>query len=214
MFSLPAAEDTEGSSDNNPIRLDGIKKEEFKRFLEVLFMGACEETTKPGPIFETWFPVVKLARMWEFDGIYKCAIKNMPYNQISKTSAEKVGLAVKYDIQPWLLPGLNELVKRKEPLGNHDLEVLGPEVALKVAAVRESLIIGNYDAYGRPRSLASGSRDASNVDFTSVIKRVFQISGNGTVNEKDGVGEALTGSNLGLQYGNDVTYVESSSDFF
>ena len=39
MFSLPVAEDTEGSSDNNPIRLDGIKKEEFKRFLEVLFMG-------------------------------------------------------------------------------------------------------------------------------------------------------------------------------
>lgn len=39
MFSLPVAEDVEGSSDNNPIRLDGIKKEEFKRFLEVLFMG-------------------------------------------------------------------------------------------------------------------------------------------------------------------------------
>jgi hypothetical protein len=39
MFSLPAAEDAEGSSDKNPIRLDGIKKEEFKRFLDVLFMG-------------------------------------------------------------------------------------------------------------------------------------------------------------------------------
>ena len=43
MFSLPVTEitefDTEGSSDNNPIRLDGIKKEEFKLFLEVLLMG-------------------------------------------------------------------------------------------------------------------------------------------------------------------------------
>lgn len=40
MFSLPVAEDAEGSTDDNPIRLDGIKKEEFRRFLEVLlFMG-------------------------------------------------------------------------------------------------------------------------------------------------------------------------------
>lgn len=39
MFSLPVTEDAEGSSDNKPIRLDGIKKEEFKRFLEVLFTG-------------------------------------------------------------------------------------------------------------------------------------------------------------------------------
>jgi len=39
MFSLPVAEDIEGSSDGNPIRLDGVKKEEFKRFLEVLLMG-------------------------------------------------------------------------------------------------------------------------------------------------------------------------------
>jgi hypothetical protein len=41
MFSLPVAggAEPEGSSDKNPIRLDGIKKEEFKRFLQVLFMG-------------------------------------------------------------------------------------------------------------------------------------------------------------------------------
>ena len=162
-----------------------------------------------------WFPVVKLARMWEFDGIHKYAVKNMPYNQICKTSAEKVALAIKYDIQPWLLPGLNELAQRKESLGNHDLELLGPEVVLKVAAVRESLTISNRPSactngvcstygtrstpsrarhtrdsasgvcgtcsgacstYDDPRHIA-GLRDASKVDFTSVIKRVFQISG-------------------------------------
>lgn len=31
MFSLPASAVAEGSSDNNPIRLDGIAKEEFRR---------------------------------------------------------------------------------------------------------------------------------------------------------------------------------------
>ena len=170
-----------------------------------------------------WFPVVKLARMWEFDRIHKYAIQNMPYEQVCKTSAEKVALAIKYDIQPWLLPGLNELAKRNEPLGNHDLELLGPEVVLKVSAVRESLTIsasygrarcgncgaaygtygGAYNTYGGAcgncgggiyggacsncgractstndnPGLIAGSRDVSKVDFTSVIKRVFQISG-------------------------------------
>ncbi|KAF8549181.1 hypothetical protein OG21DRAFT_1515491 [Imleria badia] len=103
-----------------------------------LVSSACEETTKLFPNFEMWFPVVKLAHMWQFDAIHKYAIKIMPYDQVSKTSSEKVGLAVHYDIQPWLLAGLNELAKRKEPLGNDDLEFLGAELALKVAAVRES----------------------------------------------------------------------------
>ena len=61
----------------------------------------------------------------------------MPYEQVGKTPAEKVGLAVRYDIQPWLLPGVNELARRKEPLGNDDLVHLGPELALKPAAARE-----------------------------------------------------------------------------
>ena len=124
-----------------------------------------------------WFPVVKLAHMWQFDAIHKYAVKNMPYNQICKTSAEKVGLAVHYDIQPWLLPGLDELAKRKEPIGNNDLEFLDPGLALKVAAVRESLATTtdkSCDGYKIIR-LTCGSRDASTVDFTSAIKRVFQI---------------------------------------
>jgi hypothetical protein len=121
---------------------------------------------------------MKLARMWEIDRIRKLAIQNMPYEQVCKTSTEKVALAVQYDIQPWLLPGLNELAQRKEPLGNHDLELLGPEMLLKVAAVRESLITTIIRSSGGSFSrLNPGSRDASKVDFTSVIKRVFQMEG-------------------------------------
>ena len=39
MFSLPVAGNADGSSDDNPIRLDGVRKEEFQRFLEVLLLG-------------------------------------------------------------------------------------------------------------------------------------------------------------------------------
>lgn len=133
-----------------------------------------KETTKQSPILETWLPVVKLARMWGFNEVYKHAVENMPYQQICSTPTEKVAIAVKYDIKPWLIPALNELAKREEPLGIHDLELLGPEVALKVAAVRESLTVG-YDREYCP--VTSGVRRATRVDFTSIIKRVFSISG-------------------------------------
>lgn len=134
--------------------------------------SACEETSKLCPIFDMWFPVVKLARMWEFEGIHKYVVKKMPYNQICKNPAEKVGLAFQYDIKSWLLPGLNELAKREEPLGDYDFELLGSVLALKVAAVRESLAINRkYD------TLMASTRDAKGVDFTPVIKHEFQILG-------------------------------------
>ncbi|KAG9312166.1 hypothetical protein JVU11DRAFT_7457 [Chiua virens] len=176
MFSLPQPEIVDGSGDDNPIRLEGIGKDEFKRFLEVLFsMG---KPRKIALVFEMWFPVAKLAQMWECDGIYKYAIENMPYRLVCRSPAEKVGLAVKYDIKSWLLPGLNELAQRQAPLGMSDFEHLGPELTLKVAAVRESLAVRtDFDRKDRVR-LVSGTRDASNVDFTSTIKRVFQISDN------------------------------------
>ena len=128
-------------------------------------------------VFQMWFPVVKLARMWECDAIHKYAIRNMPYEQVGKTPAEKVGLAVLYDIQPWLLPGVNELAQRKESLGNDDLALLGPELVLKVAAVRESLSISytGSNNYHNQATLIPGSREAGSLDFTPVIKRVFQL---------------------------------------
>src|SRR5438309_2034676 len=79
--------------------------------------------------------------MWEMWGVCKKAIKMMPYSSVDKDPVEKVGLAFQYDIHEWLLPGLNELAKRPEPISIKDVELLGWEVALKVAEVRESLAI-------------------------------------------------------------------------
>lgn len=116
--------------------------------------------------------------MWECKAIHKRAVENMQYDQVCKTPTEKVGLTVRHDIRPWLLPAVNELAQRKEPLGNSDLAVLGAELTLKVAAVRESLSITSVysDSFAHPSMvLTTGLRDASRVDFTPTIKCVFQI---------------------------------------
>ncbi|KAN0081368.1 hypothetical protein V8E55_008992 [Tylopilus felleus] len=189
MFTLPANRDAKGANDNNPIRLDGVTKEEFKRFLEVLLLGAYEETTPEDSIFQRWFPILKLAKMWGCDAMHKHAIKKMPYNQIDKTLIEKVKLAVQYDMPHWVLSGVNELAQRKEPLGMDDFACLGPELTLKVAAVRESLGIssdrGGFYCGAATLIAVNGPRDASTVDFTPAIKGVFQLSDDDAKNEMD-----------------------------
>lgn len=106
--------------------------------------------------------------MWELDRVHKYAVKKMPYTETLRDPAEKVALAVQYDVQHWLVPGLMELARRKEPLRNRDFEFLGPELTLKVAAIRESVM----PAHGG--QLIAGLRDAKLVDFTQVITRVFE----------------------------------------
>jgi len=120
--------------------------------------------------------------MWEFDDVHKNSVKKVPYHLVKKSPVEKVALAFQHDIKGWLVPGLDELAKRPEPIGIKDVDLLGLDVALKVAAVRESLTLGTRPSalkYGRGEPaiqyLLSGPRDVGTVDFTHTIKRIFLL---------------------------------------
>ncbi|KAG6325823.1 hypothetical protein ID866_13266, partial [Astraeus odoratus] len=197
MFSLPVPndEEVEGSSDEHPIHLPDVRADEFRLLLKVLLTSSFGSQGNLPSSPDEWLSVIKLARMWEMDEVCKKAIKMVPYSSVNKNAVEKVGLAFQYDIDEWLVPGLNELAKRAEPVSMKDVELLGWEVALKVAEVRESLVISTkaHDRVPLPPSgaqesgrsgkivstpvtrLSSGTRDASSVDFTSTIKRVFKL---------------------------------------
>ncbi|KAH7883264.1 hypothetical protein F5I97DRAFT_1903676 [Phlebopus sp. FC_14] len=180
MFLVPPPKgsEPEGTSDEHPICVQGIKKGDFKRLMKVLFASPLSwGNMQPPPVFEEWFPVIQLSKLWEFDDVHKFAIHEVPYASVQKEPAEKVALAFQYDIEPWLLPALNELAQRPEPINKDDVELLGLEVALKVAAVRESLTVAqNSDRYN-PLRIVAGSRDAGRVDFSSRIKEIFKMSG-------------------------------------
>jgi len=121
--------------------------------------------------------------MWEFDDVHKSSVKMVAYHSVKKSPVEKVALAFQHDIKGWLVPGLDELAKRPEPIGIKDVDLLGLDVAMKVAAVRESLTLGTKppsalkQRRGEPASacLLSGPRDVSTVDFTHTVKRIFQL---------------------------------------
>jgi hypothetical protein len=114
-----------------------------------------------------WTSVLKLSTMWSFDDLRDLAILNM--SQLSIDPIERAALAKEYSIDEWLLPALNELAQREEPIGIEEARRLGWETALQIAAVRESFIAWNEKVAFGPR----GAR--TQIDFTGRIRAVLDI---------------------------------------
>ncbi|KAI6163367.1 hypothetical protein EDD17DRAFT_1812868, partial [Pisolithus thermaeus] len=166
MFSMPPPPDVEveGLSDEHPIVLpEPVKARDFKRLLKVLLPTGPR---LPKGDHDAWISVLKLSRMWEMEEPYSLALRNLKYPTGWKSAVEKLALALEHEITDWIVPGVNELARRQEPISVEDTQILGLETALKVAAVRESLVTDGF-------RLTAGCRTAANVDFTPIIKEIF-----------------------------------------
>ncbi|KAF8716057.1 hypothetical protein AX14_012446 [Amanita brunnescens Koide BX004] len=171
MFSLPVPEGTraDGSSDDTPLKLDGVVAIDFIRLLKYLF------TTKRSfdlhgyslKTLDEWTSVFKLAGLWDMTDVKAEAIQRMT-PLLEKTPGMQVKLSLEYGVEEWLVPGLNRLAQREEPLNRDDVELIGLDYALKVMALREDC---------RPSS--SGwtfhRRGEISMDFSKQIKTRFSI---------------------------------------
>ena len=75
--------------------------------------------------------------MWQFQDIRMKAIKALESLTLSMDPVDKIVIARKFDVSPWLAPSLHALVQREKPLDLSEGNRLGLEWALKVAEVRE-----------------------------------------------------------------------------
>lgn len=172
MFSMPPPPDVEveGSSDERPIVLpEPVKARDFKRLLKVLLPTGFFGPRLPKGDYDAWISVLKLSRMWEMEDLHSLALRNLKYPTGWKSAVEKLALALEHEITDWIVPGVNELARRQEPISVEDTQILGLETALKVAAVRESLVTDGF-------RLTAGCRTAANVDFAPIIKEIFSPS--------------------------------------
>jgi hypothetical protein len=118
--------------------------------------------------FTEWTSVLKLSSMWSFEDLRDLAIQNM--SQLTVDPVERAALAKEYHIDEWLLPALNELAQREEPIGVEEARRLGWETALQIASVRESFIAWN-------EKIAFGPRGArTQIDFTGQIRAILNIT--------------------------------------
>ncbi|EMD34251.1 hypothetical protein CERSUDRAFT_158602 [Gelatoporia subvermispora B] len=177
MFSLPIAEGeiADGSSDEHPLVLRGIKQDDFVQLLRVMFPHYDSEDPLT---LNQWISVLNLSTMWRFDRLRAIAIRKL--SAMLDEPIQRIVLAQTYHVTEWLVPALNALARRAEPLQPADVEQIGVDYALKIAAVRESFgettqcrcqcyscYNGHRNDYGRP----AASRGAT--DFSAKIRAVF-----------------------------------------
>ncbi|OCB85797.1 hypothetical protein A7U60_g7149 [Sanghuangporus baumii] len=143
-----AAFQREGTSDENPIRLPQVSKEEFRLFLWVFYNPTHSEYDAPG---SKWTSILRLAHLWDFP-----MIRELAFRQLEKEPpVKRLALADRYDAPPdWRARAMTELVVRREPLSRVEGEELGLETVLKVAEMREKAQTQNW----RIRSYESSCR--------------------------------------------------------
>ncbi|EIW80346.1 hypothetical protein CONPUDRAFT_28841, partial [Coniophora puteana RWD-64-598 SS2] len=147
MFSLPTGESiAEGLTDDNPVALKGITSFDFKQLLKVLYSRAVLPpwtSTIPNQVsgqlpmtLEEWTPVLRLSDQWNMTAVHQFAIEKMAV--MSMDPVDRLALALEFDIKPWMMPALNALAQRPEPMARRDVDKLGLDVVLQIAEVRES----------------------------------------------------------------------------
>ncbi|TDL16856.1 hypothetical protein BD410DRAFT_807754 [Rickenella mellea] len=188
MFMLPLGgadhmSCEEGTADSNPIRLDGVSKDEFASFLKFLIPLNLLDTVH----FEKseCIGALSLATMWDFPRVRVAAIAKLEGYKLS--IVEKLVLGHKYDVNAWILPAYVILAKRISPPTIEEAKELGLEATVKMFQARERVIKARENAcgfragrhyqstHGRilpPPQLDDGEHD-EDVNYTGILTDLF-----------------------------------------
>lgn len=141
----------DGSSELQPLRLEGIKVDSFRVFLKIMHTPYVFKTRKelaPSYTFcsqyhekialpeNSWIAVLDLAHMWGFSGIEQLSIKEL--EALDVDAILKFELARKYAIESWLRPAFEIMTGREEPLTDDEVQRLGWRLASQIGRIREA----------------------------------------------------------------------------
>ncbi|PSR71747.1 hypothetical protein PHLCEN_2v12395 [Hermanssonia centrifuga] len=134
------------------------------------------------PTTDEWVSVLRLSSLWNFEFLRAKAINHLQ-PLITTDPLRALFLAMDGSLRlpssQWQFPALVALVRRREPISQRDVEVLGIDAALKVGAIREkafeiALGIGQiWDAKPGRNCFVSPTR--ATLDFTKEISEVFSL---------------------------------------
>ncbi|TDL18868.1 hypothetical protein BD410DRAFT_774612 [Rickenella mellea] len=175
----------EGTSDKQPIRLEGVKKDDFAAFLKLLIPLKPWETVDLQK--KELIAALALSTMWEFKQIREVAILQL--ERLLSDVVERIILGQKYDVGAWILPAYTELAKRLLPPTVEEASRLGMEFTFKMIQAREKVIkarahaSGLRDAKARPTGFALFSHDprpqdvdseqVGDVNYVAILTGVF-----------------------------------------
>ncbi|KAF5391754.1 hypothetical protein D9757_001731 [Collybiopsis confluens] len=171
MMDLPVDPSTEeGLVDRNPIRIDGVSKDDFRQLLRVLSPPQRFMEPVPTLSFSEWTSVLKLADMWCMEKVKSHAISTMD-GLPDIDPVDKVVTARQFDIRSWLTPSFNEILRRPQSFSESDLERLGAPTFFLLLQFRDR--VQPYDTYyGSGRiGWQLGEKRAIDFDFRNFIEQ-------------------------------------------
>ncbi|KAI0783098.1 hypothetical protein C8Q75DRAFT_475439 [Abortiporus biennis] len=136
MFLLPPPleRETEGRTDNDPIRLPDTKSEDFARLLSLFY----PKDVKNGDLstVEEWTSVLAVSSRWGFD-----LHRQLSKERLSQLASpfERILLSRQYDVKEWLVPALLDLSTRDESLTLAEGWKLGMEDVILISDIRQSI---------------------------------------------------------------------------
>ncbi|KAK0494947.1 hypothetical protein EDD18DRAFT_1076390, partial [Armillaria luteobubalina] len=106
MFSLPQSDDitVDGSSDEHPLVLQGVKAQEFRSLLGAMLLPEPPLSKK-----EAWIAVLKLSNMWRLLEIRKIALRQLNSGDDKLSRTEKIVWG-DYKVADWVITGYCDLV--------------------------------------------------------------------------------------------------------
>lgn len=130
----------EGVTEQQPICLSGIKREEFEHLLGAMYNEnlAC---SSPIPK-DTLLSIFRLADMWLLDEIREATLARLhPFFSSSSPLApmDKLQFATRYNVPHWITEAYMELATRPAPLSPIEAGQLGQDAVFALMAARESI---------------------------------------------------------------------------
>ncbi|KAK0195874.1 hypothetical protein F5146DRAFT_922948, partial [Armillaria mellea] len=136
MLSLPqGGSEPEGTNDDKPIQLSGIKKIDFERLLRVLH--PIDTTKQPDLSVNGWVSVLALSSLWQMT-VRKIAIEHLTRSLSQISPADRIVLGRKYSVPQWISSGCEELASRVGVLSLEEGGKIGLSTSLTIEHIRES----------------------------------------------------------------------------
>ncbi|ESK97223.1 hypothetical protein Moror_17879 [Moniliophthora roreri MCA 2997] len=143
MFTLAPKDKTrdttdEGATDDNPIRLEGVKCLDFERFARALcptenpLLQQTSERTR-----DEWMSILRLSTMWDFQEMRWIAIGKL--ETFHMTPLEKVLLGREFAVSDWQWDGYVDLITRPNAPTMEEASKIGYADSIQLFQIRESM---------------------------------------------------------------------------
>ncbi|KAJ3773312.1 hypothetical protein FB446DRAFT_787936 [Lentinula raphanica] len=164
---------TDGFTEENPINLYGVSREDFRQLLKILCSPRNFQIYPEALSLSQWTAVLKLATKWEMKEVKTHAVSSVVEDLSNVDPVDKIVLAQTYDIPSWLTPSFNEILQRPQSLTENDVEKLGVPTTVCLMGLRDRLCPSVSE---KGSWTLSSERIETDVDFTSLVWDAFPKS--------------------------------------